>query len=136
MAAKLHKKNINKLATKGIYEPKEGELCIQFYNKVKLLQAYNQLLNIKVIHIANESMSSRAYTIKLLRMGMLPGVADYHVWYGKGRSCYIEFKRDSKCKQTLSQVKFEQEARKFGFEYHLVWDVDIAMELLNKLNSL
>ncbi len=88
------------------------------------------------MHIANENISGRAYTIKLLRMGMMPGAADYHIWYGGGRSCYIEFKRNSKCKQTPSQVVFEEFARKFGFEYYLVWDVEDAINLLLKLNSI
>lgn len=134
--ATADKKKAQKSMTFDIYEPKEGDLCVLFYRKVKILQDYNQLTNIKVIHMANESLSGRAYTIKLLRMGLLPGLADYHVWYGGGRSCYIEFKRSQKCKQTPSQIKFEAEARKFGFDYHLMWDVEDAINLLLKLNAI
>jgi hypothetical protein len=135
-AKQTAKKKMQKSMTFDIYEPKEGELCVLFYNKVKILQAYNQLPNIQVIHIANESMSSRAYTIKLLRMGMTPGVADYLVAIRGGRCAFIEFKRSCKHKQSPSQIKFERVMTALGVPYYLVWDVEDAINLLLKLNNL
>jgi hypothetical protein len=117
-----------------IKEPKEGDLCISFYSRYRLLQAYKQLLNIIVIHIANEHISSKAYTMKLLRMGLMPGTPDYWVGIKGGGSFFIEFKRNSKCKQTDKQKSFELLITEMGFPYYLVWDVDIAMDLLTTYN--
>ncbi len=134
MIKKASRKRKTNVVT-GMYEPYEGELCISFYNKYLILKAYNQLNNIKLIHIANEQMTSKAYTMKLLRMGMTPGVADYLVAIKGGKCAFIEFKRTSKCKQSHNQIKFEVDITELGFEYYLVWNVECALSILEKLNS-
>ncbi len=118
----------------GMYEPYESELCISFYSKYLILKAYNQLNNVILMHIANEQMSNKGYTLKLLRMGMMPGAADYMVAIKGGRCAYIEFKRSSKSKQSPAQKKFQALMEELGIGYYLVFDVDVGIELLQKLN--
>lgn len=121
------------------YKPKEGELCTQFYKQVLILQAYNQIPNnIKIFHIANESLSSAAYTKKLLGMGMMPGIADYGVNIKDprgGRIAYLEFKRDKSCKQTQSQKEFQAHCEEFYIPYVVKYTVEDAIEWLKSLTK-
>lgn len=114
--------------------PKEKTLCKLFYRRVLFLQAYNQLCNdILVIHIANEQFNNRYYTLELMRMGLIPGVADYLILYPGGKAAFIEFKRDGKSKQSDNQKKFEAKVTSIGFPYLLTWDVDEAIEWIKSL---
>lgn len=133
----IKKSNISLPVSFKPYKPYEGDICIQFYKQVLILQAYNQLPNtIKVFHIANESLSSAAYTKKLMRMGLMPGIADYGINIKDpkgGRIAYLEFKRDKTCKQTPAQKEFQAHCEEFYIPYKVVWTVDDAIEWLKAL---
>ena len=120
-------------------KPLESELCIGFYRQIKTLQAFKILKdNVKVFHIANESMSSAAYGKKLIRMGMLPGIADYGINIKDekgGRIAYLEFKRDKSCKQTATQKEFQRHCEEFGIPYRVVHTIEDGVAFVKELSE-
>lgn len=130
------KRRLPKINSKGIYVPYESELCISFYYKYLFLKAYNQLPYVKVIKIANESISSPGYRNKMVKMGLTKGAPDYQVTYMGGRTAFIEFKRTAKDKLKPEQQKFKEEVEALGCIHIVPYTVEEGINLLFKLNSL
>lgn len=113
---------------------KEKDICKAFFKRYKLISLYNQFKNKAFIfHIANEQNCNKFYTIELKRMGLTAGVADYCVLTLGGRVGFIEFKRNAKCKLTVSQENFSLTCITLGVPYIICWDVDTAIEFINNL---
>jgi hypothetical protein len=113
---------------------KEKELCKAFYRQYQSLRLYNQFKNnALVFHIANEQNCSKAYTLQLKRMGLLPGVADYCILLKGCRVAFLEFKRDKKSKQSINQRNFELECYDLSIPYLLTHDVDKALSWIQAL---
>lgn len=77
--------------------------------------AYPDLL---IFHVANERKTNVQHHVKLKRMGVLPGVADFLVFPGKQKFA-IELK-DAKGVQSVDQVSFELLWTRAGGRYFLV----------------
>lgn len=74
--------------------------CQQWLGKASLS---NPLL---IFHVPNERKASVQYHLKLKRLGVLPGVADYLAFPMNGRKVAIELK-DDKGAQSPEQIKFQ-----------------------------
>jgi hypothetical protein len=88
---------------------------------------------LQVFHIANERKASKQYHVKLARMGVISGVADYCVIYEKGRVAFIEFKRNAKCKLSDSQKNFKADCEDLEIPYLLTYSVSEAIDFLSNL---
>ena len=81
-----------------------------------LRDTHPQLL---AFHVANERKASVQYHVKLKRMGVLGGVADFLVFPNDGRKVAIELK-DDKGAQDPEQIKFQKRWEHTGGVYYLV----------------
>lgn len=115
-------------------EPTEKQLSKSFYKRVQILQAYNQLSrDILLIHIPNEQIGNKGWTLELMRMGMVSGTPDYLVLIKGGKCAFIEFKRNSKCKLSLHQKKFKSYCDDLDVPHFIAWDIDQAVDILRDL---
>jgi hypothetical protein len=89
-----------------------------------------------IFHVANERKASVQYHLKLKRLGVLAGVADFLAFPLDGRKFAIELK-DEDGEQDVEQVKFQRRWERSGGQYLLVRSltefqgVVDAMELFN-----
>ena len=117
-------------------EPTEKQLSKAFYKRVKILQAYNQLSqDILVIHIPNEQIGGKGWTLELLRMGMVSGTPDYLILIKGGRCGFLEFKRNAKAKMSTNQKVFKSQCDILGIPHFVVWDIDQAIERLKEMSG-
>lgn len=72
-----------------------------------------------IFHVANERQASVQYHLKLKRLGVLKGVADFLVFPDGGRKIAIELK-DDKGVQDKEQEKFQLRWERSGGAYFLV----------------
>jgi hypothetical protein len=121
--------------------PPEKRLCQSLKEYVVLLQSTGNLPpkeELRVVHIANEQRSTgnkgrdAAYVASLKRIGMLPGMADYIVFYKGGTVRFIEMKASKSSPQSAAQKQFEQDFTGMGFPYLLTWDIDEAVAFIRK----
>ncbi len=70
-------------------------------------------------HVANERKASVQFHLKLKRLGLLDGVADWLVFPIGARKIAIELK-DGKGVQTAGQVKFQKRWERAGGDYYVV----------------
>jgi hypothetical protein len=114
---------------------KEKDICKNFYSKVTALQGYNYFgYKFFLFHIANEQNNNYAYTRELCRMGLRAGVSDYCLLYEGGRTVFIEFKRNEKCKLTVPQEGFRDVLNDLGFKFFVCCDADDGVEIIKSLN--
>lgn len=117
-------------------EELESDLCIEFVKQFKCLRLLNQFKSkLYLFHVANERRASKQYYVKLSRMGVIPGIADYIIFIkGKGWAA-IEFKRSPKEMQRLSdaQSEFKAMCEDFGAPYLLTCSVSEAIDFLKSL---
>jgi galactokinase/mevalonate kinase-like predicted kinase len=111
----------------------EKATCKAFYGQVMAMKAWNQFKNdFMLFHIANEQFTSRGYTLELMRMGMMPGVADYFCATGN-RFGFLEFKRNKKCKLTPKQEEFKEMCAKLSIPYEVAYTIEDGVNWLHKL---
>lgn len=72
-----------------------------------------------IFHVANERKASIQYHLKLKRLGVLKGVADFLVFPIDGRKIAIELK-DDEGKQDAEQIKFQRRWEAAGGSYFIV----------------
>jgi hypothetical protein len=97
----------------------EKATCKAFYGQVMAMKAWNQF-------------TSRGYTLELMRMGMMPGVADYFCATGN-RFGFLEFKRNKKCKLTPKQEEFKEMCAKLSIPYEVAYTIEDGVNWLHKL---
>ena len=115
-------------------ERNEGEICISFYNQVQQLIRVNYFPKKFVIfHIANEQKTNIAYTLHLKKMGLLKGIPDYCCIAETGVVCFLEFKRNPKCKLTPAQKAFKEQCIEFNIPYVTVYNETEAIDFLRKV---
>ena len=67
--------------------------------------------NLLMFHVANERQANISYHVKLKRLGVLPGVADFLAFPNNGRKVAIEMKDDEGDQdedQILFQLRWER----------------------------
>lgn len=114
----------------------EYELCAQFMREYGTLKMMNQFKsNPFVFHVANERHCSIQQHIRLRKIGLVPGVADYIVLLSDGRVATIEFKRDTATIKKLStnQSNFRDMCKERDIPYLLTCSVEEAIEFLKSL---
>jgi hypothetical protein len=94
--------------------PSENEIHMKAW--VWVQKTYPALL---IFHVANERKAAPQYHIKLRRLGVLKGVADFLAFPVDGRKFAIELKDDEGV-QDEDQVKFQRRWEHAGGLYFLV----------------
>tara|TARA_B100002003_G_scaffold13338_2_gene11305 strand:- start:1347 stop:1748 length:402 start_codon:yes stop_codon:yes gene_type:complete len=83
--------------------------------------------------IPNEHIGGKGHIGKLKGMGLLPGCADWIVWW-PGHVAYIEFKAESG-KQSAAQAAFEEAVRAAGGGYCLARSPSYALMWLEAVGA-
>lgn len=94
--------------------PSENEIhlkCWQWVSKTRP--------DLLIFHVANERKASVQYHIKLKRLGVLKGTADFLAFPSDGRKFAIELK-DDEGTQDSDQKKFQQRWERSGGLYYVV----------------
>lgn len=117
-------------------EQDEYDLCADFmkqYDYLSLLNQFNS--DLFIFHVANERKCSIQQRVKLARMGVVAGVADYIVFIKDKGWAAIEFKRSEKEMKKLNEAQsdFKAMCEDFGAPYLLTCKVDEAIEFLKSL---
>jgi hypothetical protein len=94
--------------------PSENEIHMKAWAWVQ--KAHPALL---IFHVANERKAAPQYHIKLKRLGVLKGVADFLAFPVDGRKFAIELK-DDKGVQDEDQIKFQRRWERADGQYFLV----------------
>jgi len=89
--------------------------CVQWVRKT-----HPSLL---IFHVANERKAPVQYHLKLKRLGVLKGVADFLVFPLDGRKIAIELK-DNEGVQDAEQIKFQRRWESTGGLYFIVRTVE------------
>lgn len=95
-----------------------SETCLQMHCKQWLDKSglWGRLL---IFHVANERKAAVQYHVKLKRLGVLSGVADFLAFPNGGRKIAIELK-DDEGEQDVEQIQFELRWGRTGGTYVLV----------------
>ena len=94
--------------------PSENEIHVKAWAWVQ--KAHPELL---IFHVANERKASVQYHIKMMRKGVLAGVADFLAFPINGRKFAIELKDDEGV-QDRAQLRFQQRWERAGGAYFVV----------------
>ena len=71
---------------------------------------------------------------RLVKEGMLSGVADLQILLKSGRCVFVEVKTPAKSsRQSPNQKQFEKDVKEFGFEYYIVRSLDEFRDLAKKI---
>lgn len=89
------------------------ETCLQMHCYAWVKKTHPALL---IFHVANERQAHIQYHLKLKRLGVLPGVADFLVFPSDGRKVAIEMK-DDKGEQDDDQIRFQKRWTRTGGLY-------------------
>lgn len=92
------------------------ETCLQMHCWQWVQKAYPGLL---IFHVANERKAKVQYYVKLKRLGVLSGVADFLAFPDNGRKGAIELK-DDEGEQDEAQEKFQIRWERSGGVYFVV----------------
>ena len=94
--------------------PSENEIHMKCARLVR--EAHPTLL---IFHVANERKAPVQYHLKLKRLGVLKGVADFLAFPVDGRKIAIELK-DDEGTQDADQIKFQRRWEAAGGAYFIV----------------
>ena len=83
-----------------------------------------------IFHVANERKAPVQYHLKLKRLGVLKGVADFLAFPIDGRKFAIELK-DDEGEQDSDQVKFQRRWERTGGLYFVARTVDDFQIIIN-----
>lgn len=108
MASRPRKKRVRKT-------PENDETCLQLHCWQWVKKAYPTLL---IFHVANERWAPVQYHMKLKRMGVLKGVADFLAFPGHV-SAAVELK-DDEGEQEPEQIRFQKRWEAMGGVYIIV----------------
>lgn len=97
--------------------------CAQWVRK-----AHPELL---IFHVANERHAPVQHHVKLKRLGVLAGVADFLAFFN-GRSCAIELK-DARGEQDGDQIVFQKMWEHMGGSYFVVRTLTEFQNVINGL---
>ncbi len=123
----------------------ESQICEMFIRNVSKLKALGYYkCDFQIKHIPNEKPRTgdkardKNFIFKQIRMGMVPGAADYDICYKLPhedfcRTASIEFKKDKSNKLKPNQKIYRDRCQELGKPYLCTYDVDEAMAFLKKL---
>lgn len=123
------KKPSKTAAAKVRKTPENDEGCLQMHCAAWLKNEHPRLL---AFHVANERKAAVQYHVKLKRMGVLAGVADWLVFPDNGRKAAVELK-DDEGEQDADQIKFQKRWERSGGLYFLVRTLDEFKTVVNGL---
>ena len=130
-SASSRKKAVKKTAKKPKSKPRKtvanDETCLQMHCAKWLRDAHPGLL---AFHVANEREAPVQYHVKLKRLGVMAGVADFLVFPVGARKIAIELK-DDKGTQEPDQIAFEKRWVRSGGEYYLVRTLEDFQSIVN-----
>ena len=92
------------------------ETCLHLHCAKWVKDTHPELL---IFHVANERKAAVQYHVKLKRMGVMGGVADFLAFPANGAKVAIELK-DDKGTQDADQIAFQKRWEHAGGVYHLV----------------
>lgn len=107
--------------------PSENEIHLKCWQWVR--KAHPRLL---IFHVANERQASVQYHVKMKRLGVLKGVADFLTFLDDGRKIAIELK-NAKGVQDTDQIKFQKRWERTGGEYYVVRTVEDFQNIVTAL---
>ncbi len=107
------------------------ETCLQMHCWQWVQKAYPALL---IFHVANERKAAVQYHIKLKRLGVLGGVADFLAFPAGGCRAAIELK-DDKGGQEPEQELFQRRWEHSGGVYFLVRTLEEFQGVVNGITS-
>lgn len=126
------KNRAKKAPKKAAKTPKQRDVSeqeIQMKTAQWVRKAHPRLL---AFHVANERRAAVQFHVKLKRMGVLGGVADWLVFPDSGRKAAIELK-DRTGKQEPAQIAFQKHWERTGGVYFLVRSLDEFKTVINGL---
>lgn len=112
----MPKKRVKKPAVRKRKTVENDETCLQMHAWAWVKKTHPALL---IFHVANERQAAIQYHIKLKRMGVLAGVADFLAFPIDGRKFAIELK-DDEGEQDEDQIKFQKRWERTGGIYCVV----------------
>lgn len=113
--------------------PKESDICKAFCKQVKQMQSLRAFKrDFILIHVPNESFTTKGYRYHLASLGVYKGVADYLILYNGGWVA-IEFKRSKRESQSIHQKAFEIRCNEMNIPYLLTFSIEEAIDFLLKL---
>ena len=86
-----------------------------------------------LLYMNHQNGKSAAEQGRLKAMGLVPGVADLTM-LSRGRVDFFELKV-GKNKQTDKQKEFQQAVEAYGYYYHLVYDLDKFINIVNEIKK-
>ena len=86
-----------------------------------------------LLYMNHQNGKSAAEQGRLKAMGLVPGVADLTM-LSRGRVDFFELKV-GKNKQTETQKEFQQAVEAYGYHYHLVYELDQFINLVNEIKK-
>lgn len=92
------------------------ETCLQMHAWAWVSKTYPSLL---IFHVANERKADVQYHVKLKRLGVLKGTADFLAFPTDGRKFAIELK-DDEGEQEPEQILFQKRWERSGGIYYVV----------------
>lgn len=112
----MRKKRAKKPPVRKRRTVENDETCLQMHCVQWVKKTYPALL---IFHVANERQAAVQYHVKLKRLGVLPGVADFLAFANNGRKFAIELK-DDEGEQNVDQIKFQTRWERTGGAYIIV----------------
>lgn len=85
-----------------------------------------------MFHVANERQAKVQYHVKLKRLGVLPGVADFLAFPDNGRKAAIELK-DDEGDQDEDQIRFQLRWERSGGLYFVCRTLEEFQGVVNAL---
>jgi hypothetical protein len=85
-----------------------------------------------MFHVANERRAKVQYHVKLKRLGVLPGVADFLAFPDNGRKAAIELK-DDEGDQDEDQIRFQLRWERSGGLYFVCRTLEEFQGVVNAL---
>lgn len=105
------------------------ETCLHLHAWAWVKKAHPELL---IFHVANERKAAVQYYVKLKRMGVLGGVADFLAFPDSGRKAAVELKDDEGV-QDAEQIKFQKRWERSGGVYYLVRTLEEFQNVVSAL---
>ena len=126
------KKPVKKSPKRAAKAPKQrhvSEQEIQIKTAQWVQKTHPRLL---AFHVANERRAAVQYHVKLKRMGVRAGVADWLLFPDNGRKVAIELK-DAEGEQEPDQITFQKQWERAGGQYFLARSVEEFKSIVNGL---
>lgn len=107
--------------------PSENEIHLKCFQWVRAVHP-----TLLIFHVANERKAAPQYHVKLKRLGVLKGVADFLAFPADGRKFAIELK-DDEGEVDREQIKFAREWVRAGGLHYVIRSVKKFQSLIDAI---